>query len=211
MAKVEQLLAARKGISESMARLRQQQQALPYAQTHLVTAIVALQQEQAAIDRELATLTAQSDAVARLRAVPGIGPVTAAAVAACLTSKAFGHPDQFVAYIGLDVRVRDSGQHRGRRTLAHQGDAELRRLLYLCAQANLRRKDAENPFKGQYARERGKGLSSTGAWCAVARKRARTCWSLVTHGTRYAAGRVHRQPVTTKMGENVPHPLDREP
>jgi len=193
MAQIEQLLAARKGISESMARLRQQQAALPYAHTHLAAAITALQTEQATIDRELAVLTRQQDAVRRLQTIPGVGPVTAAAVGVCLMTKGFGHPDQLVAYVGLDVRVRDSGQHRGKRTLSHQGNAELRRLLYLCAQANNRSKDAENPFKVQYARERAKGLSSTGALCAVARKLARTCWSLVQHGTEYEATRVRQQ------------------
>lgn len=211
MMQIEQLLAARKGISESMARLRQQQQALPYAAAHLATAITALQGEQAALDRELAAVTRQQEAVARLQTIPGIGPVTAAAVAVCLTAKEFGHPDQFVAYVGLDVRVRESGQQRGKRTLSHQGDAELRRLLYLCAQANLRSKDADNPFKVQYARERAKGLTSTGALCAVARKLARTCWSLVAHGSVYAAIRVHQQPALREKAHKTTQPLDNEP
>jgi len=214
MMHIEQLLAARKGISDSLARLRPQQQVLPYAAAHLAAAITALQHEQAAIDRELATMTQEQEAVARLQTIPGIGPVTAAA-AVCLTSKEFGHPDQFVAYVGLDVRVRESGQQRGQRTLSHQGDAELRRLLYLCAQANLRSRDAENPFKVQYARERAKGLTSTGALCAVARKLARTCWSLVKHGTVYEATRV-QQPAsrtarTTHETNEPPSPLDGEP
>jgi len=188
----EQLLAARKGISESMARLRQQGAALPYAAAHLAAAITALHGEQQAIDRQLTALTREQEAVARLQTIPGVGPVTAA-VAVCLSTKEFGHPDQFVVYVGLDVRVRESGQQRGRRTLSHQGDAELRRLRYRCAQANLRSKDAENPFRVQYARERAKGLTSTGALCAVARKLARTCWSLVKHGTVYEATRVQQQ------------------
>lgn len=175
MAQIEQLLAARKGISESMARLRQQGAALPYAAAHLAAAITALHGEQQAIDRALAALTREQEAVARLQTIPGVGPVTAVTMAVCLTSKEFGHPDQFIAYVGLDVRVRESGQQRGKRTLSHQGDAELRRLWYLCAQANLRSRDPENPFKVQYARERAKGLTSTGALCAVARKLARTC------------------------------------
>lgn len=216
MAQIEQLLAARKGISESMARLRQQQAALPQAQIYLATAIAALHREQQGIEQQLAVLTRQETAVARLQGIPGVGPVTAAAVAVCLTSKEFGHPDQFVAYVGLDIRVRDSGQRRGQRTLSHHGDAEIRRLLYLCAQANLRSKEPENPFRQQYERERAKGLSSTGAVCAVARKPARTCWSLVTHGTEYEGARVNHQPVA-KAGEraiessNDRTALDNEP
>jgi transposase len=199
MERIDQLLAARKGLSRSLASLRQQQAVLPYAREPLAAAIAALGAQIAELDRQVAATTAQAETirpiVAALDAVPGIGPVTATAVASCLTAKQFGHPDQFVAYIGLDVRVRDSGQRRGQRTLTHQGDAELRRLLYLCALANVRSRDATNPFKVQYEREKAKGLTTTGALCAVARKLARTCWSLERHGTQYEATRVHHQSI----------------
>ncbi len=193
MERIEQLLAARKGISDSLARLRQQRAVLPYAAAPLTAAIEALEGQQRSVDHQLREARTVLPVVSALQEIPGIGPVTATAVAVCLTTKPFAHPDQFVAYIGLDTRVGESGQHQGRRALTKQGDAELRRLLYLCAQANLRSKDAENPFKQQYEREKAKGLTTTGALCAVARKLARTCWSLAAHGTRYEATRVHHQ------------------
>lgn len=203
MERIEQLLAARKGISHSLARLRQQRTALPHAAVPLTAAITALGEQQAAIDRQLVEARTILPVVTALREVPGIGSVTATAMAVCLTSTQFEHPDQFVAYIGLDTRVRDSGQHTGRRALSKQGDAELRRLLYLCAQANLRSRDPANPFKQQYEREKEKGLTTTGALCAVARKLARTCWSLERHGTRYAATRVNQQPTTGPTDRKV--------
>jgi transposase len=153
---LRQLLAARRGLSQSIMRLRQQQQSLPLA--------------------EVGT---------RLQAVPGIGLITATAVAVCLARRSFQRAEQFVAYIGLDLRVCDSGTRR----LSKQGDAELRRLLYLAAQAG-RRCRAPHPFSVQYEREVAKGLSSTAALCAVARKLARTCFSLAKHGTTYAPARV---------------------
>lgn len=208
---LDQLLAARAGIARSLARLRQQRAALPYAADPLTAAIAALEAQRAELDRQIAAQTkaAALPAVAELDRVPGIGPVTAATVAACLATKHFRHPDQFVAYIGLDVRVRDSGQRRGQRALTKQGHAELRRLLYLCAQANLRSRDPHNPFKAQYLRERAKGLSTTGALCAVARKLARTCWSLARHDTRYDPARVNRQ-LHAHLSQDQVH-LDTEP
>jgi transposase len=200
MERIDQLLAARTGISRSLASLRQQRAVLPYAAAPLTAAITALEGEQAELDRRIAAATQAETAVAvvvrALDGVPGIGPVTASAVASCLTTKSFAHPDQFVAYVGLDVRVRDSGQRRGQRALTKQGDAELRRLLYLCALANVRVRDPANPFKQQYAQEVAKGLPTTAALCAVARKLARVCWSLVRHGTQYEATRVHHQPTS---------------
>lgn len=194
METLDQLLAARKGLSQSLARLRQQQAALPLAAAALGGAITALRAELATLDGRIATERHDTlPAAVRLQAVPGIGPVTATAVASRLQSKAFGHPDQFVAYVGLDIRVRDSGTRHGRRALSKQGDAELRRLLYLCAQANLRSRDPQNPFKLQYERERAKGMSTTAALNAVARKLARTCWSLHRYATPYDPSRVNRQ------------------
>jgi transposase len=189
---VEQLLSARRAIAKSLAALRQQRRELPRAREALDGAIADLEARLAALDRRIAGRTgaaAEFEATARLDAVPGVGPVVAAAVAARLAAKRFARADQFVAYIGLDVRVRESGQHKGRRKLTRQGDAELRRLLYPAAQANLRCK--ASPFKDQVARELAKGLPMTAALCAVARKLARLCWSLVRHDTSYDPARVH--------------------
>lgn len=133
-----------------------------------------------------------------LRAVPGIGPVTATALAVCLVEKQFTHPDQFVAYVGLDLRVRQSGQRQSPLGLSKQGDAELRRLLYLAAlSATQSRRD--RTFADRYAREQAKGLAKTQALNAVARKLARVAWSLVAHRSTYDPTRVDVQPAK-------PHP-----
>ncbi len=91
MERIDQLLAARKGISRSLASLRQQRAVLPHAVAPLTAAITALTHEQAEIDRQIAAATAADAAVHTvvhaLDGVPGIGPVTANAVASCLTTK----------------------------------------------------------------------------------------------------------------------------
>jgi transposase len=194
---VDQLLAARKGISTALCRLRQQRQGLPLATEVLDATIADLRTRQVEVDRQIAATVAASelaDSIATLQTIPGIGPVIATAVASCLETHHFTHPDQFVAYIGLDVTVHDSGQRTGGGNLSHQGSAELRRLLYLAAQANQRIQDPDNPFRQQYQRERAKGLPTTAALCAVARKLARTCWSIHKHATTYDPSRVTRQP-----------------
>lgn len=202
--KIDQLLSARKGLSGSITRLQLQQKELPHAAPFLLEAITDLKRRMRFLDQEIAQLakvTPAMQAMHQLKNVPGIGPVTAAAVTARLSAKSFSHPDQFVAYLGLDVSVSESGTQKGQRRLTHQGDAELRRLLYVCAQANLRCK--VSPFKTQYERERAKGLSSTAALCAVARKLARLCWSLHKHGTTYDAARVHQQPKPHKATDEA--------
>jgi transposase len=209
--RLSQLLLARKGLTQSLQQLQAQSRALPYAATALAPALSALKQQIAQVEREINTLTVMEPSpspdstsedtsfqtpqtlgcVHELQKVPGIGPVTAATVVSRLAGRHFPHSDSFIAYCGLDVAVKQSGRKRGSHGLTKQGDAELRRLFYLAAQSNLRIQNS--PFKAQYERERAKGLSSTAALCAVARKLARLCWSLVTHGTTYNPQRVYQQ------------------
>lgn len=200
---LDQLLRARKGLVLARSSLTQRQRDLPseVAQEAMQPAILALSKQIKALDKEIAARTDQMEGFCctkQILKVHGIGKTTAAAVASRLVARNFTHPDQFVAYIGLDVRVRDSGNFRGQRRLTKQGDAELRRLLYLCAQASVRTKDS--PFRVQYERELAKGLPKTAALCAVARKLARLCWSLHKHGTVYDPARVGK-PQDKKLEE----------
>ena len=191
---LDQLLCARKGLSASLSAFELQARELPHVAAVLEPVIATLQAQRGEVDKQIARLTAsrQEFAIAaELEKVPGIGKVTAATLASRLAGHPFSHSDQFVAYCGLDVGVRQSGKKHGQIGLTKQGDGELRRLLYLAAQSNLRSKNSS--FKAHYERERAKGLSSTAALCAVARKLARLAWSLHKHGTPYDPSRVYQQ------------------
>jgi transposase len=111
METVDQRRAAGTGRSQRWARLRQQRSALPLAAGPVAAAITARRQQHTARDRPLAAPApaAAGSLVAARDGVPGIGPVTAAAVASGLRPKQFGHPEHCVAWSGVDVRVRDSG------------------------------------------------------------------------------------------------------
>jgi transposase len=191
---LDQLLSARKALSASLASFQLQARELAHAAHTLEPVIAALQAQKEAVDKQIAqhTVAQEEFSIAtELEKVPGFGPVTAATLASRLAARPFSHSDAFVAYCGLDVGVRQSGKKNGQTGLTKQGDGELRRLLYLAAQSNLRSKNS--PFKAQYERERAKGLSTTAALCAVARKLARLAWSLHKHGTSYDPNRVHQQ------------------
>lgn len=190
--RLDQLLVARQGIVTALASLKQRIVELPHAAPVLQEAVADLQARRAKLDEQIAALTGKDGvfpAAAKLRKVPGVGPVIAAAAASRLSSRAFEDGDSFVAYIGLDVGVIRSGKRAGERGLTKQGDADLRRLFYLAAASNVRSRTS--PFRKQYERELAKGLSKTAALNAVARKIARVCWSLVKHDTDYDPLRVH--------------------
>jgi transposase len=197
--KMDQLLAARRGITEAIARLKQQARELTHATTPLQEAIAGLQKQQQALERQIEQATKQEPSLTRatpLQKVPGIGLLTAATAVSRLAARCFTSADAFVAFIGWDVRVRESGIRKGTMGLTKQGDAELRRLFYLAAKSSIRAK--ASPFAVQYEREQKKGLKKTAALCAVARKLARLVWSLDTHQSCYDPARVYR-PATTPL------------
>ncbi len=174
--RVQQLLSARRGVVDALMSLRQQRTELPHAVAALEPAITALTAQVAALDQEIATAVAALEAPAqeareRLQAVVGIGPVTATAIVARMQGRKFGRADPFVAFIGLDVGVVQSGKRKGERGLTKQGDAELRKLLYMCASAAIR--SDHGPFKARYQRELARGRKPTAALCIIARKLAR--------------------------------------
>lgn len=191
---LDQLLSVRKSLSLSLAAFEQQARELAYGAAALEPVMAALRVQRKEIDRQIAQITTSQpefSITAELEKVPGIGPVTAATLASRLTGHSFGHSDQFVAYCGLDIGVRQSGKKNGQTGLTKQGDGEMRRLLYLAAQSNLRSKNS--PFRLQYERELGKGLPTTAALCAVARKLARLAWSLHKHHATYDPNRIYQQ------------------
>jgi transposase len=124
--------------------------------------------------------------IARCRAVPGIGPLTALGLVAAYHRGAFAHHDPFIAFLGLDVRVRDSGRHRGRRKLTKAGEPEIRRLLHNAAMAAIRR---PSPFTAYYHQLRGR-LSAIQALVALARKLAKVAFNLIRKQASFDPNRV---------------------
>lgn len=113
--------------------------------------------------------------------INGVGPLVGAALVNTLERLPLKSADAFVAFTGLDPRADDSGQHRGRRRISKRGPSELRRLLYLAAMAA--KKTAT--WKPLFEHYRGKGLSGTEAVVILARRIARTAWSMYTYKTEF--------------------------
>jgi len=115
------------------------------------------------------------------QSIPGIGPLNAAALVAAYHRGAFANSDTFVAFMGLDVRIRESGKYRGKRKLTKRGEAELRRLLYCAAQPAR----SYHCFETYYQRQLDKGLSRIAAKVTLARKLARIAFTLMQNQTMF--------------------------
>lgn len=119
--------------------------------------------------------------VTHLRTIYGVGPVVSAVLVNTLERLPFKSAEAFVAFTGLDPRPDESGHHRGKRRLSKRGPSELRRLLFLAALSAVKTKT----WKPLYEHYREKGLSSTAVLVILARRIARTAWSIYTHKTEF--------------------------
>lgn len=132
------------------------------------------------IDQRMQTLVRSLGWLAdyqRCLSIPGIGPLNAIALVAVYRRGAFAGSDAFIAFIGFDVRVRESGKYKGRRKLTKRGEAEIRRLLYCASQPSR----TYQPFDNYYQRQLEKGISKIAAKVILARKLARIAFTLLTN------------------------------
>ncbi len=139
------------------------------------------------IDQRIKTLIRQLGWMAGYNfcvSIPGIGPANAAALVATYHRAAFASADAFVAYIGMDVRIRESGHYKGKRKLTKRGESEVRRLLY-CASISSR---SHARFANHHQRQLEKGLSRIAANNVVARKLARIAFSLMENRQMFDKG-----------------------
>ena len=125
--------------------------------------------------------------VARVKTMPGVGPLTAIALVFAYRSGDFIHSDPFVAFMGLDVKTKDSGKFKGKRKLTKQGDGEYRRLLHCAAMAAAR---TNSYFIERYQALQARGLSTTAAYVVIARKLVRIAFVLMNKQVNFDSNRL---------------------
>lgn len=99
----------------------------------LLEQIDLLEQQRAQLDAELATLMAQIPQF--ITSIPGIGPVTGAAILAEIGDvQRFERVEQLVAYAGIDPTVYQTGQFQASQAhMSKRGSPYLRHALWLAA------------------------------------------------------------------------------
>jgi len=128
-----------------------------------------------------------SDVSRRLATVPGIGPITASAIAAAVPDGSlFGSGRQFAAWLGLTPRAHSSGGTERRVGITKQGDGYIRRLLVIGATAVMHLPSKDNPHRG-WAAKLLERRSPKPAAVVLANKTARIAWAVMTRGEIYAA------------------------
>jgi transposase len=136
------------------------------------------------IDADLARVALDRAEVKRLMTIPGVDATVALSIVAAVGDFGrFRSPDKLVSYLGLNPRVRQSGNHpavHGR--ITKQGRAHARGMLVEAAFAASR---VPGPLRAFYERVRARrGMQI--AIVATARKLAVLCWQLISKSEDYA-------------------------
>lgn len=173
--------------------LRNQLEALHYSPWPAPDVVKALNDAAQRLDQQLEALEqAQQQTVEhqwpgllkRIESVPGIGRRTAMLLLA--TTRGFTRlrtAPQLLAYIGLCLRIEQSGQARGRARLSKQGQRQLRTVLYMCAKSAARFNPACKALSDRLL-QRGKAYKVR--MCAVAAKLVRQVCGMMRSETTFS-------------------------
>jgi transposase len=163
----------------------------PLARTALLPLIAQLREVHSKIgemDRQIHAWHRSNELSRRLETIPGIGPITASAIAATVTDAAlFKSGRQLAALIGLVLRQNSSGGKERLGRISRQGDPYLRRLLVVGAHAVLRFSRRGKAAPTRWAAELLAKKPYNVVAVALANKMTRIVWALMTTGRRFEA------------------------
>jgi len=153
----------------------------------LLAVMLAVHRQVVYADEVIEHLAAHDSRVARLRTVPGIGPITAAAFLATIDEvQRFHHAHELEAYLGLVPREHSSGDTQRRGPITKAGPGRARWLLIQAAHSILRRRPPEaealHTWALRIAARRGKHV----AVVALARRLAGILYALLRDATTHA-------------------------
>lgn len=140
------------------------------------------------LDKEIARRAREDEVARRLMTIPGIGPITATAIAAIAPpAETFARGRDFAAWLGLVPRQASTGGKQKLGSITRMGERTLRRLLIIGSsavvlQASRRGAPAGSWLEGMLARKPRMLVT-----VALANKMARTVWALLVKQEDYRA------------------------
>jgi len=141
------------------------------------------------LQREIDQLLNQDPKAKGMLGVPEFGPTTVAVLRAELGDLArFTRIDQVVAYVGLDLQIKQSGKWKGQTKLSKHGSGRVRRILYLAALRSIHLETS--PFGAYYQRLVARGMKKGMAVVAVMRKMLIVAVHLIQTEESYDPGKV---------------------
>lgn len=138
------------------------------------------------IETQIAMMAKENSDVSRLQEIPGIGIITATALAAAVPDKNhFKNGRHFAAWIGLVPRHSGTGGVTKMGGISKRGNAELRRLLVQGAASVMRWVSRKNDSVSIWAKNLQEKRGTNKTRIALANKTARIAFKVLCHGENY--------------------------
>lgn len=154
----------------------------------LADQIGALQVQLAALEKELLAWHRSSELSQRLATIPGVGVISASALAASVTEpERFRSGRQFAASLGLTPLQNCSGGKERMGRISRMGDRYLRRLLVIGMTSLVRRARAKPDSVDPRLVALLERKPARVVTVAAANRTARVAWAIMTRGGTYQA------------------------
>lgn len=141
-----------------------------------------------ALERQLQIWHRQNEASQRLATIPGVGIITATALAASVTDPSLFKPGrEFAAFLGLVPRQNSSGGKDRLGRISKMGDGYLRRLLVVGATSVIRRAKGDEGPSNRWINALLARRPARVVTVAMANKTARIAWAILARGETYRA------------------------
>jgi transposase len=152
----------------------------------IVRQLQTLNDEIAVSDRAILELAKADRTARRLMSVPGIGPITASAIAASVQDAgAFSGPREFAAFLGLAPKQNSSGGKERLGRVSKMGNRYLRKLLVVGAHAVLFHRRSHQDGLRTWAAKLMETKPFKLVAVAVANKLARIAFAVMRDGSIY--------------------------
>jgi transposase len=140
------------------------------------------------LERRLLAWYRQDAASQRLATIPGVGVLTATALAAAVTDPStFRSGREFAAFLGLVPRQNSSGGKDRLGRISKMGDRYLRKLLVMGATSVVRRARTSTAATASWIRALLERRPARVVTVAMANKTARITWAVLARGQAYHA------------------------
>ena len=152
----------------------------------LARQFTSLHDEIAVLEKRIHTWHRSNEVSRRLQTIPGIGPITASALAASIGDPAlFKSGREMAAWIGLVPRQNSTGGKERLGRISKQGDQYLRWLLVAGAMSVIKQAKRRGTAKAPWLTELIATKPTKVVAVALANKTARIAWVLLRHGGTY--------------------------
>ena len=154
----------------------------------MVDMLAELDKRITVLDKEIARRAREDEVARRLMTIPGIGPITATAIAAIApAAETFAKGRDFAAWLGLVPKQMSTGGKQKLGAISRMGERTLRRLLIIGSSAVVLQASKRGAPAGSWLESMLARKPRMLVTVALANKMARTVWALLIKQEDYRA------------------------